>query len=104
LRGSIYSKFLEKVGHEDYALWLSILKDLEGLKRLDARSGVIGIDEPLAIYRLHATSFSASKLKAALYQWIIYRKYERLGVLESVLLFLSYARKGLIRRFYLRTG
>ncbi|WP_418373279.1 glycosyltransferase family 2 protein, partial [Agathobacter sp.] len=50
--------------HEDFAIWLSILKN-----------GVVayGVDEPLLIYRLAKSSKSGNKFKAAMMNWNTYR-------------------------------
>lgn len=50
--------------HEDFALWLNILK-----------SGEIacGVNEPLLIYRISAASKSGNKIKAARMNWRTYR-------------------------------
>ena len=50
--------------HEDFACWLSMLK---------ASARVVGLDEPLLIYRVTATSKSGNKLKAARMNWNTYR-------------------------------
>lgn len=50
--------------HEDFACWLRILKT--GVK-------AYGVDEPLLIYRISATSKSGNKLKAAKMNWNTYR-------------------------------
>jgi teichuronic acid biosynthesis glycosyltransferase TuaG len=95
LAGSIYSKVLRTAGHEDYALWLSILRRLEQ----ERSNRVIGILEPLAMYRSHSQSFSGSKVKAALYQWIIYRRYLHLGIVKSLRCFVMYGLNGLNKHF-----
>lgn len=51
--------------HEDYACWLGCLR--EG-------ACVYGINEPLLIYRVSASSKSGNKLKAAKMNWNTYRK------------------------------
>ena len=50
--------------HEDFAVWLTILR--EGVT-------AYGIDEPLLVYRLSRGSKSADKKKAALMNWNTYR-------------------------------
>lgn len=50
--------------HEDFAIWLGITKT--GRK-------AYGVDEPLLIYRLSASSKSGNKLKAAMMNWNTYR-------------------------------
>jgi glycosyltransferase involved in cell wall biosynthesis len=57
---------------QDYALWLSIMRD-----GADAR----GLAEPLAVYRAHqAGSLSSNKLSLVPYNWELYRKHEQLPV------------------------
>ncbi|MFG2684341.1 glycosyltransferase family 2 protein [Streptomyces sp. NPDC048392] len=57
---------------QDYALWLSILRD-----GFDAR----GLAEPLAVYRAHrAGSLSSNKFSLIPYNWALYREHERLSV------------------------
>ncbi|MEU6350095.1 glycosyltransferase family A protein [Streptomyces sp. NPDC047072] len=57
---------------QDYALWLSIMRD-----GADAR----GLAEPLAVYRAHqAGSVSSNKLSLLPYNWELYRQHEGLSV------------------------
>ena len=59
--------------HEDFAIWLSILK--EGKK-------AYGVDEPLLIYRIAKSSKSGNKIKAAKMNWNTYR-YVGLNPIEA---------------------
>ncbi|MEV6462350.1 glycosyltransferase family A protein [Streptomyces albidoflavus] len=60
---------------QDYALWLSIMRD-----GADAR----GLAEPLAVYRAgQATSLSSNKLSLVQYNWELYREHEKLSVARS---------------------
>lgn len=70
------------VHHEDYAMWLSILK-----------KGFIGknTNTTNALYRLRSSSVSSNKLKLILWQWNIYRKIEKLSLIKSVYCYLHYA-------------
>ncbi len=65
---------MKEHGHEDYILWLEILKQIESTK---------GIPEPLAKYRVLSKSISSNKLKALKWQWKIYRDIEKLGLVQS---------------------
>lgn len=78
----IGKRYFPALGHEDYALWLSILR--EGYS-------VIGIPELLSVYRLRAGSMSSNKVKVLKYFWRIYRKCERLSVTTSLWYTLRYA-------------
>ncbi|MFE5884991.1 glycosyltransferase family 2 protein [Streptomyces hydrogenans] len=60
---------------QDYALWLSIMRD-----GADAR----GLAEPLAVYRAHqANSLSSNKASLIKYNWELYREHEHLSVPRS---------------------
>lgn len=65
----------EMLKRQDYALWLSIMRD-----GFDAR----GLSEPLAVYRAHqAGSLSSNKLSLVKYNWSLYRQHEELSVPRS---------------------
>ena len=75
VRKELYAKYYA-VGdgmHEDFALWLNILKD--GRK-------AYGVDEPLLIYRIAKSSKSGNKFKAAKMNWNTYR-YVGLNPIEA---------------------
>lgn len=60
---------------QDYALWLSIMRD-----GTPAR----GLPEPLALYRAHrAGSLSSNKLSLIQYNWALYRDHEHLSLPRS---------------------
>lgn len=76
VRKELYTKYYA-VGdgmHEDFAIWLSILKD--GRK-------AYGVDEPLLIYRIAKSSKSGNKFKAAKMNWNTYR-YIGLNPVEAL--------------------
>ncbi|MGB9902665.1 glycosyltransferase family 2 protein [Methanothrix sp.] len=81
-------QYMEDVGHQDYTLWLRILK---------GGATARGILEPLAKYRIRSKSISSNKIKAARWQWHIYRNVERLSLLQSVYYFAHYAYNGSIK-------
>ena len=66
--------------HEDYAVWLQMLRELPC---------AYGVDEPLLIYRLSNTSKSSNRVKSG---QMIYRSYRQTGcgVISSVCLTLRY--------------
>ena len=70
-----------EIKHEDYAVWLSILKT--GIK-------AYGINEVLAYYRVNSKSVSANKFKAALWTWNIYYNYEKIPFYKSAYYFINY--------------
>lgn len=73
--------------HEDFAIWLSILK--EGKK-------AYGVDEPLLIYRIAKSSKSGNKVKAAKMNWNTYR-YVGLTPLSAFYYEFWYMVKGLLK-------
>jgi len=80
-----------RVGHEDYVFWLQVVR----------RAGMAiraGFDEPLAFYRVHPGSLSADKLRAARWQWRIYRDNEALGWLPAAWYFMHYAANAVAKR------
>ena len=82
----------EKVIHEDFAVWLSILK--EG-------SCAMGLDEPLLIYRLNENGKSSNKAKAALMNWHTYR-YIGLSLPKAFSSMVSYTIRGLKKYRHLK--
>lgn len=83
--------YMDNVGHEDYTLWLKLLRNIDF---------AYGIEEPLANYRLHSSSRSANKLKAATWTWNIYRNIENLSILKSIYYFINYAYNGIMKYRY----
>lgn len=81
----------QRIGHEDYVFWLAQVKRAGGAVRVDA-------PEPLAWYLVRDQSLSANKLRAARWQWEIYRKVEKLGLLESSGYLCRYAWRALAKR------
>ncbi len=79
-------RYMPAVGHEDYAYWLNILRD-----------GVVahGLNQVLAYYRVRSGSVSNDKLKAAGFQWRIYRRVEKLSLPRSLYHFTCYTYHGL---------
>lgn len=73
--------------HEDFAIWLGILK--EGKK-------AYGVDEPLLIYRIAQSSKSGNKVRAAKMNWNTYR-YVGLSPLTAFYYECWYAVKSLLK-------
>lgn len=80
--------FMRYVGHEDYVLWLEILK-----------KGYVAVNtcNVQAMYRVRSGSVSADKFKAARWQWNIYRNVECLSIFKAVRCFVAYAFKGFLK-------
>lgn len=79
-------RFSTEFYHEDYVLWLQLLRD--GCR-------AAGCEETLASWRLNAGSRSFHKGNAAKNRWHIYRNYLKLPLHQSVRAFASYALAGL---------
>lgn len=75
--------------HEDYLLWLKILKKYKF---------AYGINEPLLVYRNTTTGKSGNKMKSAMMTYRTYRK-AGFGLLHSVRNFVCYAVAG-FRKYY----
>ncbi len=77
------------VKSEDTALWWQIL-----------RNGytAYGLDEVLAIYRRPTKSLSSNKIEAIKRIWYLYRKQEKLSVLQSARYFVFWALRATLRR------
>lgn len=84
--GKVYMPLIRK--RQDYGLWLKILREVKETR---------GILEPLAVYRILKNSVSSNKLKAAQYQWKIYREIEELNILKSLYYFIHYAVNGVLK-------
>lgn len=80
--------------HEDYAVWLQILKD---------GGCAYGINKPLLIYRLSETSKSGNKKKAALMTLRVYR-YMGLNPVQTFYYFCWYAYRNLRKYQAIRRG
>ena len=77
--------------HEDYILWLNILK--QGIT-------AYGIQESLALYRTgNRKSISGNKLQSALWTWKVYRESQKLSVLKSMYYFLYYFINGILKHY-----
>lgn len=74
--------YFSKVGHEDFVMWLTILK-----KGFIAKN----TNTVAALYRIQNNSLSSNKLKALSWTWNIYRNVEHLPFIRSCYYFLHYA-------------
>jgi glycosyltransferase involved in cell wall biosynthesis len=81
----------QKMGHEDYVFWLDRVRRAGHAERVpDAR--------PLAYYLVRGGSVSANKLRAAGWQWRIYRETEQLNWPRSAWCMLHYMAHALLKR------
>jgi teichuronic acid biosynthesis glycosyltransferase TuaG len=74
-------------------LWLKILRET---------GPAIGIPKILARYRVRSNSISSNKYIAAKQVWKVYRKYENLSLLKSLICFTCYAINGYKRNLGLK--
>lgn len=80
--GKVGKVFFQNHSHEDYILWLDILK-----RGYVARN----TNTVEALYRVRENSVSSNKLKTLSWQWDIYRNVEKIGLFRSSYYFLNYA-------------
>ncbi|WP_252247350.1 glycosyltransferase family 2 protein [Clostridium sp. ZBS4] len=75
--------------HEDFVLWLQLLKD--GFKAQ-------GINESLVLYRKGGRS--SDKIKAFKNRWIVYRRSEKLNIFVSLYYIIFYAINGMKKYYF----
>ena len=80
-----------RIGHEDYVFWLEQVRRAGEAVRVETA-------QPLAWYLVRDGSLSANKLRAARWQWTIYREVEKLGLIHSTVCMLRYVRHALAKR------
>lgn len=81
-RTGLKSFLMPKQGHEDYATWLTILRD----NKIKA----YGINEPLFRYRKSSSGASSSKLKTLNWTWHVYYDSQGFGWLKSTWCFFRF--------------
>lgn len=79
---------MKKARHEDYILWLDILKK---------GNIAYGLQEDLARYRKSETSLTSNKKRSALWTWQVYRQHQELSFFASIYYFIFYVCKGLLK-------
>lgn len=85
--GKIYFPLIRK--RQDYALWLKILKIIPN---------AYGLQEDLANYTVRSGSISANKINVAKYNWMVYRKVEKLSLIRAIYCFVNYVILGILRK------
>lgn len=78
----------KKIRHEDYAMWLSILK-----RGFIARNTCT----VNALYRVAAGSVSSQKLRLLSWQWNIYRRVEKIDFFTSLYYYANYAFRAFVK-------
>lgn len=82
-------EYFIKFKHEDYIAWLNLIK----------RAGYAhGILQELAQYRVYSGSASSNKFKTIGWQWRIYRDSEKLSIVKSCVLMISYTWNAVLKR------
>ncbi len=81
-------RFVTGFFHEDYCLWLDILRD---------GHTAVGCTDILTDWRLIMNSRSFNKKKASRNRWRIYRQHLRFSVCKSLRYFSSYAWRGIAK-------
>lgn len=80
--------YFSEHAHEDYIMWLSILKRGYIAKNTNTVT---------ALYRVRNQSVSSNKLKALFWQWSIYVNVEKTGYLKAVYYFANYAYRAFLK-------
>lgn len=89
-RGQIPDIIMPQIPHEDYATWLTLLKDYHII--------AYGIQDVIAVYRERIGSVSGKKGHAMRWTWNIYRDYLNLSYWQSVVCFVNYMWKAIKKR------
>jgi len=80
-------RYMKPIRHEDYALWLQILREVGYTK---------GLVEPLTVY-LVGQGISSSKWKSASWRWNIYKNELHMGTIEASWYYVVYVVNGLLK-------
>ena len=80
--------YFQNIGHEDYALWLSILRTNFIAK---------GVQCVLGFYRVRKSSVSSNKIKVISWVWHIYYKVEKLPIIVSLFYLCSDLMKSFVK-------
>jgi teichuronic acid biosynthesis glycosyltransferase TuaG len=81
-----------RIGHEDYVFWLEVVRRVGQARKVPTSQ------PPACLYRVTGTSLSANKLRAAAWQWNIYREVAGLDLVRSAWFFSNYVVKGVLKR------
>jgi len=73
--------YFQEIGHEDYVMWLSILKQGYIARNTNA---------VMALYRVQKKSLSGNKVRSAKWRWNVYRNVEKLNMIMSLYYFFHY--------------
>ena len=81
----------QRIGHEDYVFWLEQVRRAGKAVRVDS-------PDPLAWYLVREQSLSGNKLRAASWQWEIYRSVAKLGMMQSAFCMARYVQHAVLKR------
>ncbi|PMK67124.1 hypothetical protein BCT94_17625 [Vibrio breoganii] len=81
------------VKHEDYLMWFKLLS-------INDNYYSVGINKPLAIYRVHNKSISFNKVSSSLWHWNILRNELNISWVKSVKYFFLYAFNAISKRYF----
>ncbi|RDS83656.1 glycosyltransferase family 2 protein [Dyella monticola] len=81
----------QRIGHEDYVFWLEQVRRAGKAVRVES-------PEPLAWYLVRERSLSGNKLRAASWQWDIYRSIAKLGMMQSAFYMARYVQHAVLKR------
>ena len=88
----INKRFDESIrGHEDYKMWLDIVKDIEE---------VHPITEPLSLYRVHPGQKNLNKWRSLIWNWEVWYKYEKLGLFTTFVTSVRWIVFKIVQRFF----
>ena len=89
IRKGILNNFkMEELGmHEDFAVWLQVLREVDY---------AYGVDDPLLIYRITTKSKSGNKFKAAVMTYKVYR-YVGLNLVSSIFYWCIYVFRSVLK-------
>jgi Glycosyltransferases involved in cell wall biogenesis len=83
----------------DYLTWFDALERIETLSAPNHTSRpILGINVDLGFYRIHPSSLTGNKFRAARYQWQAYRENLHLPFHQAAYYFAFYAMSGIINR------
>lgn len=92
-RGWLGARRFPLRGHEDFALWLALMRDGSVARRM-------GEARPYAHYRVNNGSLSANKLRAARWMYSIWREQERCGPLRAARHTAAHLLRGLAKHYF----
>lgn len=87
-KAKIENVVIEDIHHEDYVMWLTILKQGKIAQNTNTTE---------AVYRVMSNSVSSNKTKVLRWQWAVYREHEKLSLCKSCYYFVHYAVRALYK-------